>query len=123
MDTVLTSWMRQRTGVDGSVLMQEHMPRLRHQVTGGPVREAPLEGARRLIEQRPGVLLADGGVEGLQDLLQVDAVRRIQRELRPAGRAGVLLAHHRAYPAGLPSILGTNNTTTATTIDRTKFTS
>lgn len=99
------------------------MSGLRHQVTGGPVSEALLEGTGRLVEQRPGVLFADGRVEGLQDLLQRDAVRRIQRELGPAGCAGVLLAHHRAYPAGLPSILGTNNTTTAATIDRTNFTS
>lgn len=80
----------------GAVLMQQHMPGLRDQVAGGAVRQALLVAARGLVEQRPGVFLADGGVEGLQDLLQRDAVGRVQRELSPAGRAGILLAHHSA---------------------------
>lgn len=115
--------MCQRAGMYGAVLMQQHMSWFSHQVTGEAVSQALLEGASGLVEQCPGVLLTDSRVEGLQDLLEVDAVRRIQRELGPAGRPGILLAHHRAYPAGLPSIFGINNTTTATAIDRTKFTS
>lgn len=88
--------MQQRGGVYGAVLVQQHMAGLGGQVTGGPLRHALLEAARRLVEQGPRMLLADGGVEGLQDLLQRDAVGRVQRELGPAGSAGVLFAHHHA---------------------------
>lgn len=93
--------MKQRARMYAAVLVQENMPRLGSQVTGIPVRETLLKATGRLIEQSPGVFLADGRVESLQDLLEADAIHRVQRELCPAGRARTSLAHHRAYPAGL----------------------
>lgn len=87
--------MQQRGRVYAAILVQVNMPRLRGQVAGGTLRQALLEAAGRLVEQRPRVLLAYSRVEGLQDLLQADALSAVQRELR-AGGAGALLAHHRA---------------------------
>lgn len=86
--------MEQRGRVDTAVLVQEDVPRLGGRVTGGALGQALLEAARGLVEQRPRVLLADRRVEGLQDLLQADALRPVQGHLRPAGRPS--LAHHRA---------------------------
>lgn len=98
--------MQQRGGVYGAFLVQQHVPGLRHQVAGRAVREAALEASRRLVEQRPGVLLADRRIKRLQDLLQRDALGRVQRELNTArGRARGILAHHRASPSHHPSSL------------------
>lgn len=90
--------MQQRGRVDAAILVQVDVPWLRRQVAGGALQQALLEAARGLVEQRPCVLLADGGVERLQDLLQADALG-LQRQLR-AGGAGALLAHHRANHPG-----------------------
>lgn len=87
--------MQQRARMYAAVLMQQHMARFGDRVTGGSIRQALLEAARGLVEERPRVLFTDGGVERLQDLLQCDAVGGVQREVRAAA-AHALLAHHRA---------------------------
>lgn len=89
--------MQQRAGMHMSILMQHHMLQLGRQVIRRALVQALLEAARRLVEQRPGVLLADVRVERLQDLLQRQAVRGVQAHLR-ARAAGTPLAHHHASP-------------------------
>lgn len=71
--------------MNAPIFMQQHMSRLRDQVTSVSLSQALLEASRGLIEQRPSVLFTDRGVEGLEDLLKVDAFCPVEGELRAPG--------------------------------------
>lgn len=85
----LTSRLDERARMYTSVLVQEDMPRLRDQVTGGSFSQTALEATRPLVKKSPGVLLAYHWVERLEDLLQRHAVSSVQLEL-----SCCTLAHH-----------------------------
>lgn len=94
--------MLQCLRVDAPIFVEQHMSRLRDQVTSVSFGEALLEASRRLVEEGPGVLLADGRVEGLENLFEVDTLSLVQGELGPP--RGIILAHHRTHGGPGPPI-------------------
>lgn len=92
--TWLTSRVKKTTGMNTSILMQKQMTRFLDQVTRGAFSKAFLIALGPLMEQCPGMFLADGRVEGLEYLLEVHTLHIVQGAITASGRRPQLLSSH-----------------------------